>query len=102
MKVILARDWFAPGGQRFRHLKNAVVEVPDDLAKFLPKDAVVVDGAVPAPVTTADLKGQPLSAADEERAALDAEQKRLEELEAREKAEAEAAAAKEPGRKRKQ
>lgn len=83
MKVILKRDWFDPEGNRHRHLKGAVINVPDHLRDVLPKDAVVVSGNE-KPVTTADinpLKGKPLHAVDAIRDTLDEEQKRLEELE---------------------
>jgi hypothetical protein len=91
MKVILKRDWFDPEGNRHRHLKGAVIEVPESLRDALPKDAVVLD-AKHVPVTTADinpLKGKPLSAVDAIRDTLDEEQKRLEELEKKSTPEAE-------------
>ncbi len=45
MRVILKRNWFAPGGRRFRKGISAStsVEIPDHLEKNLPSDAKVVD-----------------------------------------------------------
>lgn len=44
MRVLLKRNWFAPGGQRFRQSadKYDYRIVPDELSSFLPKDAVLV------------------------------------------------------------
>lgn len=41
MLVRLRRDWFAPGGVRYK-VRNGLVEVPEDMRAFLPSDAEVV------------------------------------------------------------
>lgn len=88
MKVILKRNFVANGSRRFRKSANQwdVREIPDELCfsadgkrRFLPKDAVIVDGPVaPAPVeaevTLRDL--------DADRAASDAAVKAAQEAEA--------------------
>lgn len=43
MKVILKRNLFTPRG-RFRSDGKNAIDFPDDLAKHLPKDAVIVSG----------------------------------------------------------
>lgn len=87
MKVILKRNFIAQGTRRFRKSANQwdVREIPDELCfsadgkrRFLPKDAVIVDGPIaPAPVeaevTLRDL--------DVDRAASDAAVKAAEEAE---------------------
>ncbi len=45
MKVILKRNFFAPGGERFRKGFNSIggwVEIPDRLREHLPSDAMVL------------------------------------------------------------
>jgi len=46
MKVVFKRNWFAPNGEFYR-AEESPCEVPDEMKKFLPRDAKVVDKVPP-------------------------------------------------------
>ncbi len=52
VKVLLRRNWFAPGGRRYKESipKNQPVDIPDDLVGYLPPDAKIVDDSYEVPV----------------------------------------------------
>ena len=51
-KVLLKRNWFAPGGQRFKESipKNQPVDIPEALVEYLQPDAELVDDGYEVPV----------------------------------------------------
>ena len=51
MKVVFKKNWFGPGGQRFRaYNPERAVDVPEEHHDCLPKTAKVVSGDVPVKV----------------------------------------------------
>ncbi len=81
MKVILKRNWFAPGGRRFRKgiSSSTAVEIPDSFKECLPVDAKVVgeDYAEPQVAREPDTLSEAaaLYGADPDRAAGEAAEK---------------------------